>query len=347
MPFHRHLPCASTPGSKLPSARLCYLSSAFRPRGFSPPRRFAPHTGSRVCCAPQPVRVRRVSIGVGAGPVRRRWRSSETSPRGAGSHPSKSVLVDSWCRITAVRCPLVVTGARLSVTATEAAASDESRHSRTEVQRTREPRGRRPAEAGKRPAGTGRHLEYGEAPIRRERRTPTSPGHGGTGKPAAHHARTATATTPKRRSERRSSPGRSSMPAQRREGDFTSDTREHPSRAGPTAEAANHSLARPVHRGEPSGPFETTRAADYKALLRRRVRGVASPLPAIRHPILPWALFPSKVHSRSAPARSMPGPGRHRRAEARDASAQAAVEAELTPMGSLRRLPLVSPTEVG
>jgi len=109
------------------------------------------------------------------------------------------------------------------------------------------------------------------------------------------------------------------MPAQRREGDFTSDTREHPSRAGPTAEAANHSLARPVHRGEPSGPFETTRAADYKALLRRRVRGVASPLPAIRHPILPWALFPSKVHSRSAPARSMPGPGRHRRAEARDA----------------------------
>jgi hypothetical protein len=55
-PLHRHHLRASTPGSKLPSARLCDLSSSFRPRGFAPPRRLAPHTGSRVCCTPQPVR---------------------------------------------------------------------------------------------------------------------------------------------------------------------------------------------------------------------------------------------------------------------------------------------------
>lgn len=61
MPLRRHLLCASTPGSKLPSARRCNLSSTFRPRGISPPRRFTPHTGPRACCIPQPARVRRVS----------------------------------------------------------------------------------------------------------------------------------------------------------------------------------------------------------------------------------------------------------------------------------------------
>jgi hypothetical protein len=110
-PLHRHHLRASTPGSKLPSARLCDLSSSFRPRGFAPPRRLAPHTGSRVCCTPQPVRGSPRFRDVGAGPVRRRWRTSEPLPRGAGSHPSKSVLVDSRSRITAVRCPLAVAGA--------------------------------------------------------------------------------------------------------------------------------------------------------------------------------------------------------------------------------------------
>jgi hypothetical protein len=89
MPLRRHLLCASTPGSKLPSARRCNLSSSFRPRGFSPPRRFPPHTGPRACCIPQPARVRRVSGAIGAGPVPQRpkpsterWRTSEpSSPR--------------------------------------------------------------------------------------------------------------------------------------------------------------------------------------------------------------------------------------------------------------------------
>jgi len=34
---------------------------SFHPRGFSPPRRFAPHGGPRVCCAPKPNEVRCVS----------------------------------------------------------------------------------------------------------------------------------------------------------------------------------------------------------------------------------------------------------------------------------------------
>jgi hypothetical protein len=33
----------------------------FRPRGFSPPRRLAPHWSARVYCNPMPDRVRRVS----------------------------------------------------------------------------------------------------------------------------------------------------------------------------------------------------------------------------------------------------------------------------------------------
>jgi len=43
----------------------------------------------------------------------------------------------------------------------------------------------------------------------------------------------------------------------------------------------------------------SSRAADYRALLRRRVRCAAPPLPARRHPFLPWALFPSKVQRAS------------------------------------------------
>lgn len=45
-------------------------------------------------------------------------------------------------------------------------------------------------------------------------------------------------------------------------------------------------------------------AADYKALLRRRVRDVTPPLPVVRHSILPWALCPLQ-----GPSGSAPGPG--------------------------------------
>jgi hypothetical protein len=76
----------------------------------------------------------------------------------------------------------------------------------------------------------------------------------------------------------------------------------------PSGRSHGHSTGRPNHRGDPSRPFETARAADYRALLRRRVRCVLPLLPAARHSILPWALFPSKVHSHSAPARvCLPG----------------------------------------
>lgn len=86
-PLHRHVLCASTPGSKLPSSRRCQASSMFRPRGFSPPRRFTPHTGSRVCCAPLPVWGSPRFGQPGAGPVRRRWRTSLRPPRDAGFTP--------------------------------------------------------------------------------------------------------------------------------------------------------------------------------------------------------------------------------------------------------------------
>jgi len=102
--------------------------------------------------------------------------------------------------------------------------------------------------------------------------------------------------------------------------------------------------ARPSHRGDSSGPFETTRAANFVALLRRRVRGVASPLPASRHPILPWALFPSKVHSRSAPAWSMPGPADAGGPKPAAPSTQDRFLRPIrAPLGSLRRLPLEAP----
>jgi hypothetical protein len=62
-PCRRHPLRASTPSSvstafgQLGSRR----ANAFRPRGFSPPRRLSPHAESWACCIPLPARVRRVS----------------------------------------------------------------------------------------------------------------------------------------------------------------------------------------------------------------------------------------------------------------------------------------------
>jgi len=46
--------CASSRGPRPASVRPCHRSDMFRPRGFSPPRRIAPHPGSWACCIPQP-----------------------------------------------------------------------------------------------------------------------------------------------------------------------------------------------------------------------------------------------------------------------------------------------------
>jgi hypothetical protein len=41
---------------KPPSDRRCHPPVAFRPRGFTPPRRFAPRNELRVCCTPLPAK---------------------------------------------------------------------------------------------------------------------------------------------------------------------------------------------------------------------------------------------------------------------------------------------------
>lgn len=94
----------------------------------------------------------------------------------------------------------------------------------------------------------------------------------------------------------------------------------HPSKNSPPlrsrAEDANLGPAAPRHRGRcplavhpgrssrlpmpplPGAPLDAPPGPDggFEALLRRRVRSAAPPLPATRRPILPWALFPFKVH---------------------------------------------------
>jgi hypothetical protein len=64
VPLLRHGRCASTPSDVAaafgPTGTTRRI--AFRPRGFSPPRRFAPHPGFQACCIPVPERVRCVSV---------------------------------------------------------------------------------------------------------------------------------------------------------------------------------------------------------------------------------------------------------------------------------------------
>jgi len=57
MPAVRPLPMALPPSSAVQFP----LADTFRPRGFSPPRRFTPHFRSRACCIPIPEGVRHVS----------------------------------------------------------------------------------------------------------------------------------------------------------------------------------------------------------------------------------------------------------------------------------------------
>jgi len=76
MPRARPLPATLPP----PSANRCQPVSAFRPRGFSPPRRFTPHSRSRACCIPVPEGVRRVCAPQAT--------ASNTAVRRRPHHPS-------------------------------------------------------------------------------------------------------------------------------------------------------------------------------------------------------------------------------------------------------------------
>jgi hypothetical protein len=94
--------------------------------------------------------------------------------------------------------------------------------------------------------------------------------------------------------------------------------RRHPTVRGRNRGRPRHARAAEAARADLSRPCE---AADYRALLRRRVRCVVAPLPAPRHPILPWALSLSKVHSPSAPARPNAGAGQAPRGRSRSTPA--------------------------
>jgi len=247
-------------------------------------------------------------------------------PATQGSHPSKSVLVDSRNRVSAVRCLLAVTGARPTATAAEAA--------------TREVGPGEPGAAGPPPAGAGAtrwhgpSSRYGEAPIRRERRTPTSPGRAGIGEPmrgtrgptrrqrrsaderavesrAKRHARTA-----HRRWETREHPRVPRAPSDGRDRQTTALHARH-------AEASRADSSRRRERPT-SGPC----SVDESVVLRRRCRrtntrsfhGLCSPPRSTRAPL----------H-----ARSMPGPGRRCGPRPERPRCGPGVETGAAPLGSL------------
>lgn len=248
----------------------------------------------------------------GAGPVRRRWRTSEPPPRDAGSHPSKGVLVDSRCRITAVRCHLVVTGAHPIVTAAEAALRVGPGEPGAAGSKTR-------PKPNQRPAGMGRRLVYDEAPIRRERRTPTSPGHADTGEPATNMRGPPLPTAPKRRLR---ASGR--VPG---EAACLHGAKRQTSRAMPESILREPSSDRSrkttpctpeiteVTRADPSRRREQPTSGLYsvdESVVSIAVAGESTPDPSMGFVPLqgPLALRSSLVHART---------GERRRAEARDA----------------------------
>jgi hypothetical protein len=96
---------ASTPGGVAVTVGPLVATPAgsFRPRGFSPPRRFAPRSSSRACCIPVPEGVRSVSrlattapeVRRPSGPVRRGLpRLRLHTPR--RSPPSSSRTTSPW-----------------------------------------------------------------------------------------------------------------------------------------------------------------------------------------------------------------------------------------------------------
>jgi len=106
-PLHRHARAASTPATTI-NRRFGSVGSTpevpFRPRGFSPPRRFPPLHESRACCIPLPI------LGSTAFPL---WSSPPEDwdallfSRDAGPYPSKNSSPTAGARHRA-RCPLAV-----------------------------------------------------------------------------------------------------------------------------------------------------------------------------------------------------------------------------------------------
>jgi len=234
MPLRRHLLCASTPGSKLPSVRRCNLSNAFRPRGFSPPRRFTPHTGPRACCIPQPARVRRVLEAAepvpsedGGGPpsllpATRVHTLRRVSSSTAGAASLRSVAILSF--------PALIR------------SSPRPKQRRESVLANQEPRGRRPGRSR-----ISNPLAWAVVSCTVKLRSAANggpPRHRGTWTPANRRPACADRHSRRRRSvsaSERSSPEQGGMPARRKEEDFTSDAREHPSRAVERPRSQDHS----------------------------------------------------------------------------------------------------------
>jgi len=106
-PLHRHARAASTPATMI-NRRFGFggstLEVPFRPRGFSPPRRFPPLHESRACCIPLPILGSTAFLLVGV-PVEDR--DVPPLPRDAGPYPSKDSSPTAGARHRA-RCPLAV-----------------------------------------------------------------------------------------------------------------------------------------------------------------------------------------------------------------------------------------------
>ena len=282
VPLRRHGPRASTPGSKLPSARRCQAPDAFRPRGFSPPRRFAPHTGPRVCCAPQPVRGSSRFDRGGAGPVRRRWRTSVRSPRDAGSHPSKSFprrqpVPHHWGPLPSCR----YRHGPVTAPAEADAGADPGEPGAAGPPRPDRPRG---DDRAARLAGTCHRLDYAEAPIRPKADLHFTVARCGTGEPMpwrADHPRR------RRRSDAIAMGGRSRMERHAQpapEARLRGRRPKAPSPSRPTAETADDpGTLEPPKRRERTFR-EQCEAADYRALLRRRVRCVSGTIAGTETP---------------------------------------------------------------
>jgi hypothetical protein len=162
VPLCRHAQRVSTPGDRsLHRTDGATRQFSFRPRGFTPPRRFAPHNGARVCCTPQPARG---SPRFGPSCPRRRPRATAggrgPSPR-RGSHPSKSFPRQQPYRITAA-----VAFLPLPFTTRGWGWAEAALHARSRLAGA----GRdthRPGSRGRQRVGCGTGLRCGDAPIRR------------------------------------------------------------------------------------------------------------------------------------------------------------------------------------
>lgn len=157
-PLRRHEPSASTPGSKLPSARRCDAPHVFRPRGFSPPRRFAPHTVPRACCIPQPARGSSRFRSTGAGPVLPDRSRTDTVADLRAPSPRRRVHTLRRVSSSTAGTASPRSVAFLSLPAlVPPRPQPKPRHARW-VLASQEPRGHRRPEPG-RPAGTGHRLD--------------------------------------------------------------------------------------------------------------------------------------------------------------------------------------------